>query len=88
MVLDKLDSLETSLSKVLEELAHLRRSREELQAEVGKARTETQSAVETLRGREQELITLREENERFQREHSEVRSRVEQILSQLPQAQT
>ncbi|MBI1724605.1 MAG: hypothetical protein HYR52_03085 [Candidatus Tectomicrobia bacterium] len=86
MVIDKLDALEAALQKVLEELTELRRSRQELEAELNRVQSASREAVETARAREQEAGKLREENSRLLQEHAEVRSRVERILHHLPAA--
>lgn len=84
MVIEKLDALESALSKVLEEIAVLRRSRDEIEARLERTQAEASSAGERLREREQEMEKLKEENDRLQREQTEVRERVERILANLP----
>ena len=84
MVIDKLDALEAALAKVLEELTSLRRSRQELEAQLEQVRAETRAASDAVRAREEEVGRLREENSRLQRQHAEVRSRVERILTHMP----
>lgn len=84
MVIDKLDALEAALQKVLEELAELRRSRQELETELNRVQAAGREAAEAARAREDEAGRLREENARLLREQGEVRSRVERILHHLP----
>lgn len=80
MVIEKFDTLESSLRNVLEELTELRRSREKLESEIAKAREEARSASQALNGRDGEIHKLRKENDRLQKEKNEVRDRVKRIL--------
>jgi len=84
MVIEKLESLETSLKSVLGELEAMRQSRSDLESQVEQARAEALSAIESASGRTDEINRLREENSRLQGERNEVRVRVERILNQLP----
>ena len=85
MVIEKLDVLESSLSKLLSELADIRRSQGEMEGQLHEARRESQSSSESLRDRERVIAELREENSRLNREQIEVRDRVERILSTIPE---
>ena len=84
MVIEKLESLETSLKSVLGELEAMRRSRSNLESQVEQARAEALSAIESASGSTDEINRLREEISRLQGERNEVRVRVERILNQLP----
>jgi len=84
MVIDKLDALESALTKVVDELNEGRRARAELETQLEQARTEARTAGEAARSREEELGRLREENGRLQREQDDIRARVERILNHIP----
>jgi chromosome segregation ATPase len=84
MVIEKLETLETSLKRILEELEDLRRARSDWESQVEQARSEALSASEAVSGRDEEIAKLREENTRLQGERNEVRDRVERILNHLP----
>ena len=84
MVIEKFDTLETSLKSVLKELVKLRSSRDEMLSQVEKAREAARSATGALTGRDGEISKLRLENERLQKERSSVRDKVERILYRFP----
>ena len=84
MVIEKLESIESSLRVVLEELEELRQTRSNLETQIEQARAEAKSVAEATSGRDEELGRLREENSRLQGEREQVRNRVERILNHLP----
>ncbi|MEE9255700.1 MAG: hypothetical protein V3V56_00860 [bacterium] len=84
MVIEKLESIESSLRVVLEELEELRQTRSNLETQIEQARAEAKSVAEVTSGRDEELGRLREENSRLQGEREQVRNRVERILNHLP----
>ena len=84
MVIEKLDSLETSLRGILEELADLRGSRDELESRIEKAQDTARSATNALSGRDGEISKLRQENNRLNKERDEVRNKVKRILHRFP----
>ncbi len=84
MVIEKFDTLETSLKSVLKELVKLRSSRDEMLSQVEKAREAARSATGARSGRDGEISKLRQENERLQKERSSVRDKVERILYRFP----
>ncbi len=84
MVIEKLDTLETSLKGVLEELTELRGSREEMESRVDVAQKTARSATDALSGRDGEISRLRQENDRLNKERNEVRDKVKRILHRFP----
>ena len=84
MVIEKFDTLETSLKSVLKELVKLRSTRDEMLSQVEKAREVARSATGALTGRDGEISKLRQENQRLQKERSRVRDKVERILYRFP----
>ncbi len=84
MVIEKLDTLETSLKGILEELTELRGSREEMESRVETAQKTARSATDALSGRDGEISKLRQENHRLNKERVEVRDKVKRILHRFP----
>ncbi len=84
MVIDKLDTLETSLKRLVEELTELRSTRKKMESRVEEAQHAARSAADALSGRDGEISRLRQENERLSKERVEVRGRVERILHRFP----
>ncbi len=84
MVIEKLDTLETSLKGILEELSELRGSRDELKSRIEKAQESARSATDALSGRDGEISKLRQENNRLNKERNEVRDKVKRILHRFP----
>lgn len=84
MVIDKLDTIETSLKGLLEELTELRSKRKDMESRVEEAQHAARSAADALSGRDGEISRLREENDRLSKERVEVRDRVERILHRFP----
>ena len=84
MVIEKLDTLETSLKGILEELTELRGSRGEMESRIEVAQKTARSATDALSGRDGEISKLRQENDRLNKERIEVRDKVERILHRFP----
>jgi chromosome segregation ATPase len=84
MVIEKLDTLETSLKGILKELTELRGSRGEMESRVEVAQKTARSATDALSGRDGEISKLRQENDRLNKERIEVRDKVERILHRFP----
>ncbi len=84
MVIEKLDTLETSLKGVLKELTELRGSRGEMESRIEVAQKTARSATDALSGRDGEISKLRQENDRLNKERVEVRDKVERILHRFP----
>lgn len=84
MVIEKLDTLETSLKGVLEELSELRGSRDEMESRIVVAQKTARSATDALSGRDGEISRLRQENNRLNKERNEVRDKVKRILHRFP----
>lgn len=85
MVIEKLDTLESSLKSVLAEMLNLRSTRDELKSQVEKAQNVARSATSALSGRDGEISKLRQENNRLEKERVDVRDRVERILHGIPE---
>ena len=83
MVTEKLDALERALSGILEELHSLRGSRMELESQLEQVKEEAKAASDAARDRAAEVTRLQTENDRLQKEHSEIRERVERILKHI-----
>jgi chromosome segregation ATPase len=84
MVIEKLDTLETSLKGILKELTELRGSRGEMESRVEVAQKTARSATDALSGRDGQISKLRQENDRLNKERIEVRDKVERILHRFP----
>lgn len=83
MVIDKLNALETALSNLLEERDSLRRSRAELESQLERMREEARADSESVRAQADDLAKCQAENARLQKEQTEVRERVEKILTHI-----
>lgn len=84
MVIEKLDTLETSLKGILEELTELRGSRADMESRIEMAQKTARSATDALSGRDGEISKLRQENHRLNKERVEVRDKVKRILHRFP----
>ncbi len=83
MVIEKLDALESAMSKVLEELASLRRTRTELESQLESEREKARSGAESARAQVEELERLRAQNAELQKAQGEIQERVEKILQHI-----
>tara|TARA_A100001037_G_scaffold110751_1_gene101014 strand:+ start:22138 stop:22398 length:261 start_codon:yes stop_codon:yes gene_type:complete len=83
MVLEKMDNLELSIKKILEEVVILRRSVDEMGVLIEKTKTDLEKANNEISLNREKLQDLEAENKKLNDTQKHATERVEKVLSSL-----